>query len=443
MKTTDLIPLILLELNDSDKYGFELTKSIESKSQGKIVIKQPTLYTVLKKLEKSKFISSYWEDSDIGGKRHYYKITDNGRLQVSTLPDFSTLINNALADGQENLNDSISVENNSETNNEIQPEVKTETIIDEKPIVEEKVEEKSNFSIMDMIFENSTNETLEKDEIDNTTQTDLDITFVEENEKISLSPELKENIIPTSEVFAENNIDNLTDTEINESNLDVLKTESTSDKFASNNNVATFTEKQPTLTKEYKEEIKTKSLESLIVKDGSIKTTGFNYQDVKYVDYTNFTTDEKHVKAKVITNKLSMSVCLTSLYLLIMTLLSTLCVKFSGTSPLFYITIIISCISLIFYPSLFFAKKEKIRLKLVKNKYKPDFKKEIIISISIVLAILITCFIVNISVGNYNILKMFSASNFENIYAEILVSSTLFINILIKYLLTKKYISLE
>ena len=78
MKTADLIPLILLELNECDKYGFELTKSIENKSHGKIIIKQPTLYTILKKLEKTKFITSYWQDSEIGGKRHYYKITDNG-----------------------------------------------------------------------------------------------------------------------------------------------------------------------------------------------------------------------------------------------------------------------------------------------------------------------------------------------------------------------------
>ena len=50
MRTADLIPLILLELNECDKYGFELTKSIETKSKGNIIIKQPTLYTILKKI---------------------------------------------------------------------------------------------------------------------------------------------------------------------------------------------------------------------------------------------------------------------------------------------------------------------------------------------------------------------------------------------------------
>ena len=93
MKTVDLIPLILLELQNGDKYGFELTKNIETKSEGKVVIKQPTLYTLLKKLEKSKYISSYWQDSEIGGKRHYYRLTDNGKLQASTLPSYNELLN--------------------------------------------------------------------------------------------------------------------------------------------------------------------------------------------------------------------------------------------------------------------------------------------------------------------------------------------------------------
>ncbi len=50
MRTVDLIPFILIELKDGDKYGIELSKNIESKFNGEIEIKQPTLYTVLKKL---------------------------------------------------------------------------------------------------------------------------------------------------------------------------------------------------------------------------------------------------------------------------------------------------------------------------------------------------------------------------------------------------------
>ena len=110
MKTVDLIPFILHELNEQDKYGFELTKSIETKSNGRIVIKQATLYTILKKLEKSKFISSYWQDSDIGGKRHYYKLTEFGKLQVSTLPSSEELFKAALSNEETDAENDFSEE---------------------------------------------------------------------------------------------------------------------------------------------------------------------------------------------------------------------------------------------------------------------------------------------------------------------------------------------
>lgn len=115
MKTVDLIPLILLELQDGDKYGFELTKNIETKSNGNIIIKQPTLYTLLKKLEKSKFISSYWQDSEIGGKRHYYRLTENGKLQASTLPPYNELLSgvSTMDSNLEDSHDSISKLNSS------------------------------------------------------------------------------------------------------------------------------------------------------------------------------------------------------------------------------------------------------------------------------------------------------------------------------------------
>ncbi|MBQ3502717.1 MAG: helix-turn-helix transcriptional regulator, partial [Clostridia bacterium] len=92
MKTTDLIPLILYQLVDSDKYGYEIVKEIEDASSGIITIKQPTLYSLLKKLEQGKFISSYWQDSEIGGKRHYYKLTDNGKAQLDTYPAYESII---------------------------------------------------------------------------------------------------------------------------------------------------------------------------------------------------------------------------------------------------------------------------------------------------------------------------------------------------------------
>ena len=77
-----LSTIILSTLLDGDKYGYEIIKDIETKSGGKIKIKQPSLYSSLTRMENQKLISSYWRDSDIGGKRHYYRLTDFGRKQT-------------------------------------------------------------------------------------------------------------------------------------------------------------------------------------------------------------------------------------------------------------------------------------------------------------------------------------------------------------------------
>lgn len=72
--------IILNILGEGDKYGYEICKEVEVKSNGAYELKQPTLYSCLKRLESQGLISSYWEDSDIGGKRHYYKLTEDGQL---------------------------------------------------------------------------------------------------------------------------------------------------------------------------------------------------------------------------------------------------------------------------------------------------------------------------------------------------------------------------
>lgn len=71
--------IILKVLFEGDKYGIEICKEVEEKSNGTYELKQPTLYSCLKRLETQGLISSYWEESEIGGKRHYYKLTDEGR----------------------------------------------------------------------------------------------------------------------------------------------------------------------------------------------------------------------------------------------------------------------------------------------------------------------------------------------------------------------------
>ena len=71
--------IILKTLFDGDKYGYEILDEVSKKSGGSYELKQPTLYSCLKRLEGQGLISSYWVDSEIGGKRHYYCLTDAGK----------------------------------------------------------------------------------------------------------------------------------------------------------------------------------------------------------------------------------------------------------------------------------------------------------------------------------------------------------------------------
>ena len=70
--------IILKALLDGDKYGYEIIKAVEEESNGKIKLKQPSLYSSLNRFEDKHLVESYWQDSEIGGRRHYYTITDKG-----------------------------------------------------------------------------------------------------------------------------------------------------------------------------------------------------------------------------------------------------------------------------------------------------------------------------------------------------------------------------
>jgi PadR family transcriptional regulator PadR len=56
-------------------------REIDKKSQGSYQIKQATLYSCLKRLEKSGLIKAFWGEGDStgGGRRRYYSLTKNGR----------------------------------------------------------------------------------------------------------------------------------------------------------------------------------------------------------------------------------------------------------------------------------------------------------------------------------------------------------------------------
>ena len=109
---TDLIrdhvdSFILRFLANGDSYGYDIHKAISNATEGVYEIKQPTLYSCLKRLEKNGFITSYDGQTSNGAQRKYYSITDKGRdfLNVDIVQwEFSrTLLDRLLSDKQIDL----------------------------------------------------------------------------------------------------------------------------------------------------------------------------------------------------------------------------------------------------------------------------------------------------------------------------------------------------
>ena len=71
--------IILKLLLDGDKYGYEITKLIQTYSSGEYELKEATMYSSLKRLEADGSITSYWGDETQGGRRRYYRITAKGK----------------------------------------------------------------------------------------------------------------------------------------------------------------------------------------------------------------------------------------------------------------------------------------------------------------------------------------------------------------------------
>lgn len=76
--------IILKTLLNGDKYGYEIIKEVEEYSDGKMKLKQPSLYSSLSRFEEKGLVNSYWGDSDIGGRRHYYHLTDEGKVYYTS-----------------------------------------------------------------------------------------------------------------------------------------------------------------------------------------------------------------------------------------------------------------------------------------------------------------------------------------------------------------------
>lgn len=71
--------IVLGVLRTTDRYGFEIYKTIRDATAGRYEIKEATLYATFRRLAKDGLVEAYWGDETQGGRRKYYRITDAGR----------------------------------------------------------------------------------------------------------------------------------------------------------------------------------------------------------------------------------------------------------------------------------------------------------------------------------------------------------------------------
>lgn len=211
--------LVLDSLSHGSKYGLEIIEFISQRTGGNYIMKKPTLYSCLTRMEKKGLVSSsYWGESEFGGKRHYYTITNDGKKVLEQLaPEFEDMQFNTEKETSE---ETISTSNVSD--NAVLSEYKStdqESMKEDKPIF---LQQDSIFNIVKS-EENKNSQTI------STQQTNEDDEVVENQmDFFSYQPEQTETVDNETETFSfgnsVENIDAQTDSnsteELNENTQD-------------------------------------------------------------------------------------------------------------------------------------------------------------------------------------------------------------------------------
>ena len=74
--------LILTLLADGPRHGYELAKTIEQRSGGRLVFHVASLYTTLYRLERDGMIVGRWVEKAGQRRRRFYRLTPAGRQRL-------------------------------------------------------------------------------------------------------------------------------------------------------------------------------------------------------------------------------------------------------------------------------------------------------------------------------------------------------------------------
>ncbi len=71
--------LILDVVSRAPSYGYQIAQTVLSQSSGYFELKEGSLYPALHRLERQKWLSSFWEQAPEGRRRKFYRITPSGQ----------------------------------------------------------------------------------------------------------------------------------------------------------------------------------------------------------------------------------------------------------------------------------------------------------------------------------------------------------------------------
>ena len=203
--------LVLDSLSHGSKYGLEIIEFISQKTGGNYIMKKPTLYSCLTRMEKKGLVSSsYWGESEFGGKRHYYTITNEGKKVLEQLaPEFEDMQFSTENDSSEGTafhesSNAVSSEYNS---------ADQETMKEDKPI----------FLQQDSIFNMVKSEENKNSQTISAQQTNEDDEVVENQmDFFSYQPEQSETVENKTETFSFDNSAENTDAQTDSNSTEEL-----------------------------------------------------------------------------------------------------------------------------------------------------------------------------------------------------------------------------
>lgn len=76
--------LILSVLADGKKYGYQIMRELEQRSEGYFTMTAALLYPALHQLERDELVESEWQASQGKRRRKYYTITAKGHQALAT-----------------------------------------------------------------------------------------------------------------------------------------------------------------------------------------------------------------------------------------------------------------------------------------------------------------------------------------------------------------------